>query len=45
MSDDAALLQSLYVDRGYVDAKVEATMRFLDPAPPEGERAEVAATP
>ena len=41
VSDDAALLQSLYVDRGYVDAKVEATTRFLDLAPPEGERAEV----
>lgn len=41
VSDDAALLQSLYVDRGYVDAKVEATARFLDPVPPEGERAEV----
>ncbi len=40
-SDDAALLQSLYVDLGYVDAKVEATARFLDPVPPEGERAEV----
>ncbi|HEX5854245.1 MAG TPA: BamA/TamA family outer membrane protein, partial [Thermoanaerobaculia bacterium] len=41
VGDDAALLQSLYVDRGYVDAKVEATTRFLDPVPPEGERAEV----
>ena len=41
VSDDAALLQSLYVDRGYVDAKVEATTRFLEPVPPEGERAEV----
>ncbi|MFI5197933.1 MAG: POTRA domain-containing protein [Thermoanaerobaculia bacterium] len=41
VSDDAALLQSLYVDRGYVDAKVEATTRFRDPVPPEGERAEV----
>ncbi len=41
VSDDAALLQSLYVDRGYVDAKVEATARFPDPVPPEGERAEV----
>jgi outer membrane protein assembly complex protein YaeT len=40
-SDDAALLQSLYVDRGYVDAKVEATARFLDPVPPEGERVDV----
>ncbi|MCM3875618.1 MAG: BamA/TamA family outer membrane protein [Thermoanaerobaculia bacterium] len=41
VGDDAALLQSLYVDRGYVDAKVEATARFPDPVPPEGERAEV----
>jgi len=41
VSDDAALLHSLYVDRGYVDAKVEATTRFPDPVPPEGERAEV----
>jgi outer membrane protein insertion porin family len=44
VSDDAALLQSLYVDRGYVDAKVEATTSFLDPVPPEGERAEVTYT-
>jgi outer membrane protein insertion porin family len=41
VSDDAALLQSLYVDRGFVDAKVEATARFPDPVPPEGERADV----
>ena len=41
VSDDAALLQSLYVDRGYVDARVESSARFLDPVPPEGERAEV----
>ena len=41
VSDDAALLQSLYVDRGYVDAKVEATTRFREPVPPEGERADV----
>jgi outer membrane protein insertion porin family len=41
VSDDAALLQSLYVDRGFVDAKVEATTRFSGPTPPEGERAEV----
>jgi len=44
VSDDAALLQSLYVDRGYVDAKVEAATRFLEPAPPEGERVEVTYT-
>ncbi|MGZ5431206.1 MAG: BamA/OMP85 family outer membrane protein, partial [Thermoanaerobaculia bacterium] len=44
VSDDAALLQSLYVDRGYVDAKVESSARFLDPVPPEGERAEVTYT-
>lgn len=41
VSEDAALLQSLYVDRGFVDAKVEAVTRFLAPAPPMGERAEV----
>ena len=41
VSDDAALLQSLYVDLGYMDAKVEATARFQEPVPPEGERAEV----
>ena len=44
VSDDAALLQSLYVDRGYVDAKVEASVRFRDPVPPEGERADVTYT-
>jgi outer membrane protein insertion porin family len=44
VSDDAALLQSLYVERGYVDAKVESSARFLDPVPPEGERAEVTYT-
>ncbi len=44
VSDDAALLQSLYVDRGYVDAKVESSVRFLEPVPPEGERAEVTYT-
>ncbi|HSB62718.1 MAG TPA: BamA/TamA family outer membrane protein [Thermoanaerobaculia bacterium] len=44
VSDDAALLQSLYVDRGYVDASVESSARFLDPVPPEGERAEVTYT-
>ncbi len=44
VGDDAALLQSLYVDRGYVDAKVEATARFPEPVPPEGERAEVTYT-
>ena len=43
-SDDAALLQSLYVDRGYVDAKVEAATHFLEPTPPEGERVEVTYT-
>ncbi|MFI5119803.1 MAG: POTRA domain-containing protein [Thermoanaerobaculia bacterium] len=42
--DDAALLQSLYVDRGYVDAKVVPSVRFRDPAPPEGERADVTYT-
>ena len=31
VSDDAALLQSLYVDRGYVDAKVESSVRFREP--------------
>ena len=41
VGDDAALLQSLYVDRGYVGARVEATTRILEPVPPEGERAEV----
>ncbi len=41
VSDDAALLQSLYVDRGYVDARVEATTRFEAGAPGQGERAEV----
>ncbi|MGA7990822.1 MAG: BamA/TamA family outer membrane protein [Thermoanaerobaculia bacterium] len=41
VSDDAALLQSLYVDRGFVDAKVEATTLFSGPTPPEGQRAEV----
>jgi outer membrane protein insertion porin family len=41
VSDDAALLQSLYVDRGFVDAKVEATTRFSGPTPPQAERAEV----
>ena len=44
VSDDAALLQSLYVDRGYVDAKVESSVRFREPVPPEGERAEVTYT-
>jgi outer membrane protein assembly factor BamA len=32
------------VDRGYVDASVESSARFLDPVPPEGERAEVTYT-
>lgn len=41
VSGDAALLQSLYVDRGFVDARVEATTRFTGPEPPEGERADV----
>lgn len=41
VSADAALLQSLYVDRGFVDAKVEATTRFSGPEPPESERADV----
>ncbi len=41
VSDDAALLQSLYVDRGFVDAKVEATTSFSGPTPPQGERAAV----
>lgn len=41
VSDDAALLQSLYVDRGFVDAKVDATSRFSGPAPPQGDRADV----
>ena len=41
VNEDAALLQSLYAERGFVDAKVEATTRFLEPVPPEGERAEV----
>jgi outer membrane protein insertion porin family len=41
VSDDAALLQSLYVDRGFLDAKVEATTRLSGPEPPEGERADV----
>lgn len=41
VNDDAALLQSLYVDRGFVDAKVEATTRLSGPAPPETERADV----
>ena len=44
VSDDAALLQSLYVDRGFVDAKVEATTRFSGPVPPESEHAEVTYT-
>jgi outer membrane protein insertion porin family len=44
VGDDAALLQSIYVDRGYVDAKVEATARFLEPVPPEGEHADVTYT-
>ncbi len=36
--DDASLIQSLDVDKGFVDAKVEATTHF---AGPKGERAEV----
>ena len=44
VSADAALLQSLYVDRGFVDAKVEATTRFTAPEPPRGERADVTYT-
>ncbi len=36
--DDASLLQSLYVDKGFVDAKVEATTRFEDP---KGQGADV----
>ncbi len=43
VSDDAALLQSLYVDRGFVDAKVDATTSFSAPAP-QGERADVTYT-
>lgn len=41
VSDDAALLQSLYVDRGFVDAKVEATTHLSRPEPLQAERAEV----
>ncbi len=41
VSDDAALLQSLYIDRGFVDAKVEATTRLSGPTPPEAVRADV----
>jgi outer membrane protein insertion porin family len=41
VGNDAALLQSLYVDRGFVDAKAEATTRFSGPDPPRGERADV----
>ena len=41
VTGDAALLQSLYVDRGFVDAKVEVTTRFSGPEPPQGEGAEV----
>ncbi len=41
VSGDAALLQSLYVDRGFVDAKVEVTARFSGPEPPESEGADV----
>jgi outer membrane protein insertion porin family len=41
VSGDAALLQSLYVDRGFVDAKVEVTTRLSGPVPPAGERADV----
>ena len=39
--DDASLLQSLYVDRGFVDAKVEATTRFSEP---RGDEADVVYT-
>ena len=38
---DAALLQSLYVDRGFVDAKVEVTTHLAGPTPPEVEQADV----
>ena len=41
VTGDAALLQSLYVDRGFVDAKVDVTTRFSGPEPPQGESAEV----
>jgi outer membrane protein insertion porin family len=41
VSGDAALLQSLYIDRGFVEAKVEATTRFSGPEPPRAERADV----
>jgi outer membrane protein insertion porin family len=41
VTGDAALLQSLYVDRGFVDAKVEVTTRFSGPDPPRGETADV----
>ncbi len=44
VSTDAALLQSLYVDKGFVDAKVEATTRFTAPEPPQGGRADVTYT-
>lgn len=44
VSADAALLQSLYVDKGFVDAKVEATTRLTAPEPPRGERADVTYT-
>jgi outer membrane protein insertion porin family len=44
VSADAALLQSLYVDKGFVDAKVEATTLFTAPEPPRGERADVTYT-
>jgi outer membrane protein insertion porin family len=41
VTGDAALLQSLYVDRGFVDAKVEVTTRFSGPEPPRSESADV----
>jgi outer membrane protein assembly complex protein YaeT len=41
VGDDSALLQGVYLDRGFVDSKVETVTRFREPEPPAGERADV----
>src|SRR5262249_30445971 len=39
--DDAATIQSIYLDRGFVEAKVDTAMRFREAPPPGGDRASV----
>jgi outer membrane protein insertion porin family len=41
VGNDTALLQSAYLDRGFLDSKIESSVRFREPEPPGSERAEV----